>query len=132
MRATVKAASKYKGLGEAAGLIAASPKIKTGAELYFKISGRYFLNDDFNTGQWKGQGFFFRKYGEGISTRLYAFSGDLFATWKKAMIKSVYHLYKGKSIEDVLPLYIDGKLITEVKPLGVAGFIAPDGGYISE
>ena len=39
--------SMHKGLGEAMGLLIASSRIKTGAVLYFKISGRYLLNNEF-------------------------------------------------------------------------------------
>lgn len=124
--------SKHKGLGEAAGLLTASKKLKGNNGLYFKISGRYFLNDEFDTSQWQGNNFFFKKYVDGISTRLYAFHSSLFDVWIRAIRKSLYHLYLGKSIEDVLPLYINKVLIKEMNSLGVSGMIAPSGEYFSE
>ena len=54
------AGSKYKGLGEAAGLLFASKKIEQiNSDIFFKISGRYFLNDGFNINYWQGNHFFF-------------------------------------------------------------------------
>jgi hypothetical protein len=127
------AGSRYKGLGEAAGLLAASKKIsQISTDIFFKISGRYFLNGDFTVNSWQGNQFFFRKYADGVSTRLYAFHGSLFRNWTKAIRKSLPLLYKGKSIEDVLPLFINQSLIKEIKPLGVSGTIGPSGEFFSE
>ena len=127
------AGSKYKGLGEAAGLLAASKKIKgIETDIFFKISGRYFLNDDFNINNWLGYHFFFRKYAEAVSTRLYAFNKNLFMDWIGAIRKSVPLLYNGKSIENVLPLFINKSMVKEITPLGIAGTIGPNGEFLSE
>lgn len=127
------AGSKYKGLGEAAGLLFASKKIEQiNSDIFFKISGRYFLNDGFNINYWQGNHFFFRKYADGISTRLYAFHSSLFSHWTKAIRKSLLLLYKGKSIEDVLPLFINKSLVKEISTLGVSGTIGPSGEFFSE
>jgi hypothetical protein len=124
--------SKHKGLGEAIGLLVAAKSLITGADMYFKISGRYFLNDAFDISLWNGTNFFFRKYKTGNSTRLYGFHADLFKIWETAMRKSLYQLYKGRSIENELPLHIDNKFIKQITPLGVAGFVAPAGEYLAE
>ena len=38
---------KNRGLGEAMGLIVSNKDIQTGADFYFKMSGRYFINEQF-------------------------------------------------------------------------------------
>lgn len=123
---------KYKGLGEAIGLLLASKSFKGASGMYFKISGRYFLNDDFDISMWNGDKFFFRKYKESISTRLYAFPAGLFEHWKMSIRKSLYQLYRGRAIEDELHLHIPKELIEGINILGVSGFVAPDGDFLSE
>lgn len=133
-KAWVKWASngKYRGLGEAMGLIAAGKELNTGADFYFKMSGRYFLNDDFKPELWQGNFFFARKYEKGISTRLYGFGKELFSDWQKALKRSLLSLYMGRSIEDVLPARFGNERIHEIKKLGVSGYVAPDGSCLEE
>jgi hypothetical protein len=123
---------KFKGLGEAIGLIISRKELQTDADFYCKISGRYFLNNDFDPEIWKGDFFIARNYQYGISTRLYGFGKDLFGDWQKALKRSLIHLYIGRSIEDILPVKLDKKKIHGIPKLGVAGFVAPGGGYLSE
>src|SRR5206468_1888569 len=80
---------RFRGLGEAMGLIASKKEINTGSDFYFKMSGRYFLNDHFETELWKGTFFLAKKYETGISTRLYGFNKDLFSDWQKALKRSL-------------------------------------------
>src|SRR5206468_12268478 len=46
--------SRHKGLGEAAGLLAAGHRLRHLGDYYFKLSGRYFLDDDFRLEKWSG------------------------------------------------------------------------------
>lgn len=123
---------RYKGLGEAMGLLAAAKKLKTEADFYFKVSGRYFLNEDFRPDLWKGDVFVARIHGTAISTRLYGFGGKLFPDWQRALKRSLRPLYKGRSIEDILPQMLGRELIRHVDLLGVSGFVAPQGEYLTE
>ena len=123
----------HKGMGEAVGLLIAKKQLHSDADFYFKISGRYFLTDDFNPGEWAGNGFFFRRYGDNcVSTRLYGFEAGFFGHWQKAIFRSLYQLYKGRSLENVLPMFIRPGLVTSIERLGVAGFVAPDAIYMAE
>ena len=124
--------SNHKGLGEAMGLLIASSRIKTGAVLYFKISGRYLLNNEFKLDGWDNRHYCFKKYGNNISTRLYSFGPSVFLHWKKVLCKSIPSLYKGYSIEEIMPRFIPAGSITEIPVLGVSGFIAPNAESISE
>ena len=123
---------KYRGLGEAMGLIVSKKELYTGADFFFKISGRYFLNDEFDLTLWKDNFFSARKYERGISTRFYGFSKELFADWQKALRRSLLQLYRGRSIEDVLPVKFGKERIHAIKKLGVAGYVGPDGAYLEE
>jgi len=123
---------KTRNLGEAMGLIVSKDEIATDADFYFKISGRYFLNDGFDLALWSSSSFFARKYGKGISTRLYGFSKDFFMDWQRALKRSLLSLYLGRSIEDVFPAKFGRQKIHEIKKLGVSGFVAPDGTYLEE
>jgi hypothetical protein len=123
----------HKGMGEAMGLLTARKQLRTNTDLYFKISGRYFLTEEFNPVLWNGKGFFFRKYGDNcFSTRLYGFEAGSFSQWQKAIFKSLYRLYRGKSIENVFPMFIRPELVNNIEKLGVAGFVAPDAIYLAE
>jgi hypothetical protein len=123
---------KLRGLGEAMGLIESKKELLTDADFYCKISGRYFLNEEFEPELWKGNFFLAKKYETGISTRLYGFSKELFADWQKALKKSLVLLYRGRSIEDVLPVKFGQERIHVIQKLGVSGFVAPDGEYLAE
>jgi hypothetical protein len=123
---------KNRGLGEAIGLLVSKKYLYTDADFYFKMSGRYFLNEDFNQEKWTGNFFLARKYECGISTRLYGFGKELFAEWQRALKRSLVLLYRGRSIEDVLPAKFGKERIRGISKMGVAGFVAPDGGYLAE
>lgn len=123
---------KYKGMGEVAGLIAAKKYFVGLGDFYFKISGRYFLLDDFNLNNWMTEKIVVLKYKDSISTRLYGFSDECFNIWYYALWKCIPYLLRGHSIEDVLPRIINKKHINEIELLGVAGFIGPDGQYVTE
>jgi hypothetical protein len=124
--------SKLRGFGEAMGLIAAAKELDSGTDFYFKISGRYFLTDEFKPGEWNGDRLVARKYGQGISTRLYGFARALFPAWQTALKRSLPQLYRGRSIEDVFPLKFGPEKIRDIKKLGLAGFVGPDGSLLEE
>jgi hypothetical protein len=123
---------KFKGLGEAVGLIVSRTRLHTNADFYFKISGRYFLNDEFSPEIWNGSSFLARKYDSAISTRLYGFGKEMFADWQRALKKSLILLYKGRSIEEVFPEKFDKQPIQGISKLGISGFVAPQGEYLTE
>jgi hypothetical protein len=123
---------KFKGLGEALGLVISKKSLKNEADFYFKISGRYFLNDDFRPEIWGGRSFFAKKYDAAISTRLYGFGKEMFDDWQKALRRSLLPLYKGRSIEEVFPKMLDDKNIHRIENLGVSGFVGPQGEYLAE
>jgi hypothetical protein len=123
---------KFKGFGEAVGLIVAGNRLKTNADFYFKISGRYYLNDDFSPEDWGGSSFLARRYDSAISTRLYGFGKETFPDWQRALKKSLILLYKGRSIEEVFPEKFGQQLIQGMPKLGISGFVAPQGEYLTE
>ena len=124
--------SLHKGLGEATALLVAGNALKTDAEIYFKISGRYFLNNDFDLNRWSSTKFCCRIYESGISTRLYSISNSAFNEWQKALRMSLFQLYKGVSIEDSFIKFLPKSRIQPIDLLGISGFIAPNAEYISE
>lgn len=124
--------SKYKGFGESVGLLAASSAISGLGDYFFKISGRYFLTDNFDIELWELNKFGVRKYGKDISTRLYGFPEEKFVYWKKALWRSLPKLLMGKQIESTLPQYLPEGCMYTINKLGVAGYVAPNGVYIEE
>jgi hypothetical protein len=123
---------KSRGLGEAVGLITAKNELLTESDFFFKISGRYFLNEQFDELQWQRDHFSARKYGEEISTRLYGFNRKFFAAWQKALRRSLLQLWSGRSLEEILPLRFGKERIHEMKMIGVSGYTAPTAEYIQE
>lgn len=126
--------SKHKGLGEALSLIMGSKKINMNDDVgfYFKISGRYFLNDNFDLQEINNCDGIFLKYDKSISTRLYGFTRKVFANWRIALIKSLPFLMFNKSIEDILPKFFKLNNFKYLKKMGISGYVGPNGHLIEE
>ena len=98
--------SKQKSLGEIMMLYFAMKKFEFSADFYFKISGRYFLNEEFDLNAWK-QGDFVLQYikEDYICTRLYGFPLTMVAY----------------PIENTLAKYIPRNRVHRLVRLGVSG-----------
>jgi hypothetical protein len=125
--------SRFKSLGEAVMLLTSLKKIPYNPVLFFKISGRYFLDENFNIGSWQTRYIkFFYIRPEYVSTRLYSFSGHMFSVWKFALLKGMPLLFLDYPIEHVLPRFIPKKYISTVEKVGVAGADATTGNVVKE
>lgn len=124
--------SKYKGIGEAVGLLAASSYLKDKAKFYFKVSGRYHLSHNYNEKFWDKKLFNFKRYNADVSTRLYGFPAEFYSCWQRALAKAIPFLMFGKQIESALPKFIPGKIINYMDDLGIEGQVGPDGYCIIE
>lgn len=125
--------SKFKSLGEAIMFICAGKRIKFDAETYFKISGRYFLDENFKVNDWQGGLFRFFYIRESyVSTRLYSFSRNMMGKWRLALIKGLPLLLLDYPIEHILPRFIAKKYIVPVDKAGVMGADATTGKIIKE
>lgn len=117
--------SRFKSLGEAIMLLYANAHIPKSADFYFKISGRYFLDEDFDIQKWKdGLVLFYFLQHDYISTRLYGFRKEAFEIWRMALIKGLPFALIGYAIEHTLVSFIPKKYITKIENLGVTGMSA--------
>lgn len=136
--------SKYKGLGEAYMLLEAIRNVEI-ADYYFKLSGRYFLNDNFKLTNFEFSAFNFRNYTKrnisiakteyvkgSHSTRLYGIPGEKLSQYEKSLKKSLKELRIGMGIEYVMPKYLKKEKIYYLDKLGVAGYCGVDKTYIDE
>ena len=136
--------SKFKGWGECQMLLE-SIKLVPECDFIFKISGRYYLTDDFDLSSFDFFAFNFlnylknggfakgTKYVKGShSTRLYGFSTRYKARYKVALFFSKFELRLGYSIESVLPKYLKGCNFLYHNKIGVAGNIGVNREYIEE
>ena len=123
--------SSFKGLGEAIGLLHASTLIPKDAARIFKISGRYYLNENFDENLWHGD-FVIKKYSDTMSTRLYYFNKNMLGAWKRALYLSVPFLLLNRSIEKTLLWFIPKRLIQTIDTLGVSGAIGVNNETITE
>lgn len=123
--------SKYKGFGEAVSLLTTSWRLPK-SERYFKISGRYELNDHFDVARWAVPGFLFKQYGRSFSTRFYKFDGRDIWAWRLALARSLPALLRNRAIEEVLPRRLRGHLVHEVATVGIQGLIGPNGTVVIE
>ncbi len=114
--------SQYKSLGEIMMLVYALKRFKVVADFYFKISGRYYLDDQFAINDWK-QGLFLLQYiqEDYICTRLYGFRAEAFNTWKYALLKSIPLALAGYAVENTLAKYIPRNQVHRLEKLGVMG-----------
>jgi hypothetical protein len=101
-------------------------------DIFFKISGRYYLKDDFDINQYKNDKINFREFNHDgklcYSTVLYSFSKR-----HEEFIKKNYERFinEGKSIDIETGLYnMINSVVNKIDYLGVAGNIAPSGEYI--
>lgn len=119
--------SPCKGLGEAVGLVLADKVIRSHqAKYFFKLSGRYYLNENFDMNPWLTgeEGFVAKKYNDScISTRLYGFSNNFYTCWRNSIKRSVPYLASGEAMENVMPKVIS--TIRHLNPVGVSGLLAP-------
>jgi hypothetical protein len=124
--------SKFKGFGEAVGLIFAQELLKDEDAFYLKISGRYSLIDSFQLEKWDFNKFNFLKSQLGVSTVLYGVPYELMSIWFQALTQSIPFLLENQCIEHVLPRFIPEKAIHGLECLGVGGRVSPTGEYLEE
>jgi hypothetical protein len=101
-------------------------------DVFFKISGRYFLKDDFDFNQYNNDGINFREFNyDGrfcYSTVLYSFSKK-----HEEFMKSNYEKFivERSAVDIETGLYnMINNVVNKIKYLGVAGNIAPSGEYL--
>ncbi len=125
--------SKQKSLGEIMMLYYAMKQFKFSAGFYFKISGRYFLNEEFNLNDWK-QGEFVLQYikKDYICTRLYGFHQSAFFAWKYALLKGIPLTMVAYPIENTLAKYIPRNRVHSLAVLGVSGIGASSSDIIKD
>jgi hypothetical protein len=125
--------SRFKSLGEAVMLLSAMGKMKYSANMFFKISGRYFLDENFNIASWQHDLFrFFYIREEYVSTRLYSFGKHMLSRWRYALIKGLPLLLLDYPIEHILPRFISKKYIFPINTVGVMGADATSGKIVKE
>ncbi len=125
--------SRFKSLGEAMMILIGMKNIELRADLYFKISGRYFLDENFNLNAWRTEYFrFFYIRPDYISTRLYSFGKSMLLKWKFALIKGLPLLFLDYPIEHVLDRFVDNKYIVKADKVGVMGADATTGSIVKE
>ena len=103
-------------------------------DIFFKISGRYYLKNDFNINQYKNDKINFREFNYNgrycYSTVLYSFSKR-----HEEFMKSTYEKFhsdkKSIDIETGLHTLIHNNSVNKINHLGVAGNIAPSGEYLN-
>lgn len=119
--------SSSKGHGEAVGMVLADKYIRSfPAQYYFKLSGRYYLDDNFDIKPWLSgeEGLVAKKYNdECISTRLYGFSNNFYDSWRNSMEQGLSYLAAGEAMEMVIPKTIS--TIRHLETVGVSGILAP-------
>src|SRR3989344_4975167 len=112
--------SRYKSLGEIMMLLAAADRLSGIADFYFKISGRYYLDEEFNINNWK-RGLFVLQYiqKDYVCTRLYGFRAEAFNTWKYALLKGLPLALAGYAVENTLAKYIPRSQVHRLERLRV-------------
>jgi hypothetical protein len=89
---------------------------------YFKMSGRYRLNDNFSLSSWSSNGWSFLCLNpEYYSTRLYGFSANSFAQWVSCLFKGLPFCLLDYPIEHTLAKFVPRKFVTCLTELGITG-----------
>lgn len=108
-------------------------------DLFFKISGRYFLNNDFNLNNFNNQKLNFREFSSGcfnkkyVSTVLYAISKRCENVFKSKLIEIIPDLHPNTSdIETSLHSLCEMEnIMNKVDYLGVCGYISDSNHFAS-
>ncbi|WP_064094022.1 hypothetical protein [Rossellomorea aquimaris] len=120
----------YKGLGEAISLYLSHRWISSfNADYYYKLSGRYFLNQQFKEFEWIGNAFTGKNYHGGLFTVLYGFPAQSYLNWRYSLKQSIPGLVQGQSIEIIQPSFFE-KPIHYLDTLGVSGWESHSGNSI--
>lgn len=122
----------YKGLGEALGLLRAASRLQCRSNWYYKISGRYRLNDNFARMEHDGAQVVGKMYGNSLSTRLYAWPAAALRRWQRSLLFSIPALLKNVPLEVALARGIGNRNLHLVPILGVEGEVAVTGEFLSE
>lgn len=125
--------SKQKSWGEIMMLFYAIKEFGFTANFYFKMSGRYFLNEEFRLNDWQ-QGEFVLQYikEDYICTRLYGFRKSAFVTWKNALLKGIPLTMVAYPIENTLAKYIPRNRVHRLMRLGISGIGASSSDIIKD
>lgn len=114
--------SKVKSLGEVMMILAAAKKFKFVSEYYFKMSGRYYLNENFTLSDWHQAGvMFYPIRPDYYSTRLYGFSRQYYGAWKKMLWLGLPFNAIDYAIENTVTKAVSAKDLRTLTKLGVAG-----------
>ncbi len=124
--------SSLKSLGEVTMLVHAYKKLPQ-AQRYFKISGRYCLNNDFSLHEWeKGEIVYHYIRPDFISTRLYSFTFATKHEWYKALIVGIPYLFLDYPIEHTLARFTKKEPISKIETVGIMGADATNGKEVKE
>ncbi|MEI6288244.1 MAG: hypothetical protein WCP18_01490 [bacterium] len=122
-----------KSFGELVLCLAAIKFIPTEVDYFFKISGRYFLNKNFNFEKWPKDDFVFLKVRiDFYSSRLYGFPMAFLDFWRLTLLKGLPLALIGYPIENLLCKYVVKNKIAFISMLGVGGRDATTGSEINE
>jgi hypothetical protein len=122
----------FKGFGEIISILEMRKHIIPERD-YFKISGRYYLNERFNINDWKDGDFNLRfRDPKSFSTVFYKFKGKAFKILERALFLTIPLCFLNRSIERTIFRFIPSNKIKKVEHIGVSGFVAVDGGVFSE
>lgn len=121
----------FKGFGEALGLYLANRAIQSfEADYFYKLSGRYYLNEHFNENEWTADGYTGRDYYGGLFTVLYGFPKRLYSNWRDSLKTSFPVLKQGESLEIIQPTTMEKPLYYKDQ-IGVSGWESHSGSFIS-
>jgi len=124
--------SKFKGLGEIASLLSIRKLLNKDKD-YFKISGRYYLNNNFQVSDWNDGDFNFKfRTKDSFSTVFYKFKGRVLKYFSMSLLLTIPFCFLNRSIERVIFRFIPKNKIKKIKQIGVSGLIAVDGSEFSE
>jgi len=124
--------SAFKGLGEIMSLLYLR-KLVIPSRDYFKISGRYYLNEKFEIANWQKGDFNLRfRSSSSFSTVFYKFKGSAIKIYIRALVLTIPFCFLNRSIERIIFRFIPSKRVQRIEEIGVSGFVAVDGGLFSE
>jgi hypothetical protein len=123
----------YKGLGELDMLrYGRRAARRFDYDIFFKLSGRYWLNTRFNIAAFPTQQFGFHPSGGTFSTRLYSVPRRLERWYAWQLWRARREVGRGAGIEAVIMRGVPNRLVVRLPQTGVSGYAAYNGDLIEE
>lgn len=101
---------------------------------FFKMSGRYFLNDRFNYSKWNNENIIIQDWNESKSvfTFFYKIPGRLVGAWREHLTRNHQNMLRNLGYEVIYGTFVEKNSsdVIFIDVMGIEGYISPSGSRV--